>query len=139
MKSWDRDASSQYAPVLNPAKENFQMYAFCPGVNQKACGISDNQDSSDIVLPATEAKQSISTTSMKYVPSMTREEAVAGKEFEYDFCHYVVRTDARLTATKVIIFKVTKKTNMTVYIYGGAVRDLAFESLIVENRQPNVD
>jgi len=75
---------------------------------------------------------------MKYVPSITREEYEAGKTVEYDFCHYIIKPDDNIDISKNdkgIQFKVTKKTNMVVYIYGGSDRYSATTSIIKNNDQ----
>lgn len=66
---------------------------------------------------------------------------------EYDFCHYEITKNTELTQDKVdklrksatggkvsLNFKLTKKTEMNVFIYGGKSRDTATESIVEENK-----
>lgn len=64
------------------------MFAFCPGINQQACGISDDKASTEFKIAAGTTKQTLSTDRMKYVPTISFEEYSAGKVRHYDFCHY---------------------------------------------------
>merc|ERR1711981_427789 len=71
---------------------------------------------------------------------------------EYDFCHYEILKSADLTNFKVdklrkeatggkvsIHFKLTKKTEMNVYIYVGKTREGATKSLVEGNDQPELN
>lgn len=66
---------------------------------------------------------------------------------EYDFCHYEIIRNAELTKDKVdklrksatggkvsINFKLTKKTEMNVFIYEGKSRDTATEAIVENNK-----
>jgi len=53
MPSYDTDANSKYKNVLTGTNRNHQMFAFCPMVSQRACGIS-NADDKEIILGALE-------------------------------------------------------------------------------------
>ena len=44
-------SGTRYSSVLSKDNRNYQMFAFCPSINQKKCGI-ENSDSSDMVLTA---------------------------------------------------------------------------------------
>jgi len=71
---------------------------------------------------------------------------------EYDFCHYEVAKGAEITAnvtkkmkedsnggTPKLFFKLTKKTEMNVYIYGGTSRDNATEKVVDDNAQAELN
>ena len=79
---------------------------------------------------------------MRYTPTLSLDEIKSGKTFSYDFCHYVVKLDEQIDNSnndKAIKFKITKKNNVAVYIYGGSNRFDATKSIIQENNQPSVD
>lgn len=47
---------------------NYQMFAYCPGVDQHKCGISsEGSKNTDFILPAGETEQYIHTKEMKYM------------------------------------------------------------------------
>ena len=96
MKSFDTDPNSKYKSVLTqPDRRNFQMFAYCPTVSHKVCGIADDDQQKEMVLGANTNIQKVSTNAMKYVPTLTRDEAIAGiKQREYDFCHYLIKKAA---------------------------------------------
>lgn len=58
MKSWDRDKDSQFKHVLNPAMENYQMFAFCPNLKPRVCGMTD-ESNIDMVLKATNSEKTL--------------------------------------------------------------------------------
>ena len=61
------------------------MFAYCPGVDQKKCGIiSDGRDHHNFDLHASETEQGVSTTEMHY-----KEGPVSVRE--YDACHYMIK------------------------------------------------
>lgn len=94
MPSIDEDTSSDYKDVLTSTElRNYQMFAYCPYLKQKFCGISD-LDSTDMTLEATSTPQVIKTNSMFFKKSRT-----SALDFrKYDFCHYLIRlkTDEKL-------------------------------------------
>ena len=62
------DANGKYADVMSPGNLNHQMFAYCPGLSQANCGISDDTTSTDTTLLATNrGRKSISTNDMKKV------------------------------------------------------------------------
>lgn len=71
---------------------------------------------------------------------------------EYDFCHYELTKSEEMsnfeidklrkeaTGGKVsIYFKMTKKSNIDVYIYGGKDRFSATEMIVEDNKQPEIN
>ena len=73
MKSLDYDEESKYQDVLSKWNINFQMFAFCPMVNHRICGISDDFDNNDMTLYATEEVQTLETDEMVYRPTLNME------------------------------------------------------------------
>lgn len=71
---------------------------------------------------------------------------------EYDFCHYEVSRSAEVTDKKLkemkdksnggspkLFFKVTKMTEINVYIYGGSSRDNATEKITDKNKAVEIN
>ena len=46
------DANSPLKDILRTGDLNYKMFAYCPGTNQKICGISDDTTSHDMTLYA---------------------------------------------------------------------------------------
>ena len=44
MPSYDTDTQSKYKNVLTNGNRNYQMFAYCPMISQRACGISNADD-----------------------------------------------------------------------------------------------
>ena len=109
------------------------MFAYCPTVSHRVCGVSLDDSIEEMRMNATERKQSVTTTSMKYIPTITQEDI--GVRFrEYDFCHYHVFKNASVdnsNGDKNLTVRFTKKTNMSVYIYEGTARNSARRSGLV--------
>ena len=61
MKSLDTDPDSKYKAVLSADNKNYQMFAYCPTVSHKHCGVSEDPENEDMLLSAILDKQSIST------------------------------------------------------------------------------
>ena len=79
MKADDKEPTL-YKDVLSAGNRNYQMFAFCPTINQNHCGIGDSNQT-DFVLKANSSVQTLQTSSLKYM---------LGDQFtrEYDACHY---------------------------------------------------
>jgi hypothetical protein len=52
MKSLDTDTSSKWKDVLSTDNRNYQMFAYCPTVSHKVCGLSDDDDNEEMRLQA---------------------------------------------------------------------------------------
>ena len=119
------DENSVYAAVATN-NMNYQMFAFNPTTNQRECGIADS-DSNDMTLMTTEEMQTISSTSLKFQEGRP--------EFrQYDACFYLIKTDV----TGYTAFKLEAADQVNVYVYGGADRFTATESIVPMNAMPTV-
>ena len=80
------DSSSKWAEILNPENRNMQMYAFCPGINQQVCGISDDSTNTDMTITAGIDKKTFSSTALAYNEgtSTTR---------KHSFCYYNIKAE----------------------------------------------
>lgn len=77
---------SPYHSVLTSTNRNYQMFAFCPLLSQRTCGISKD-DKPDVTIRATQEEQIIYSKEMRYMrpsPNHTK---------EYDFCHYNIKVN----------------------------------------------
>jgi hypothetical protein len=110
------------------------MFAYCPLINQDTCGISQDGSNGDMVIKATEARQTISTDKMRYrigSPSYRKS----------DSCYYSIQSvdDTELKGIKSVIglrifMKVTKKKNVNAYLYGGRDRSNAVGNVVYGNQ-----
>lgn len=68
------------------------MFAFCPMVNHRICGISEDFDNNDMTLYATEEVKTLQTDDMVYRPSLTLELIEEDPDIQraFDFCHYQI-------------------------------------------------
>lgn len=98
------------------------MFAYCPGITQKRCGISDESTSENMLLTATQESQKISIDTLKY------QNDGSFSDKAYDFCYYEIKstlTEEEASALKgdaesvSIQLKISKAKEMNVYIYGG--------------------
>lgn len=110
------------------------MFAFCPNINQRTCGVS-TQDSHDMRLKANTKKQLVYSKDMRYRDGNDSYR-------ESDACYYEITLSDRLTSMKIknlsadaddgdlyIRLNFTKLTEMNAYIYGGKTRKTAYENL----------
>ena len=132
------DNPTKYKSVLTEGGRNHQMFAYCPNVNQRTCGISI-EDSTDHKLLATSKKQIVYSKDMRY--------RVGNESYrEMDACYYEVIMSDEMTTEKleqmsekanggevVINVNFTAMTEMNVYIYGGKSRDSAYENITSNN------
>ena len=65
--SRDTDFLSKWADVVSPDDINYQMFAYCPGVNEKVCGISDDPKKVGMNIYAGVDKKTLSIANLKYV------------------------------------------------------------------------
>ena len=65
--SFITDKESKWADILSPDNLNYQMFAFCPSINQKICGLSDDPSKTDLSAYATLEKKKISVSNLKYI------------------------------------------------------------------------
>ena len=88
------------------------MFAYCPSLTQKICGLSDNSQAYDMNVYADEETKVVSSDQMRYI------RGVSQNEREYDACYYLIRagSDVEETEGKSIYFKLSKKTEMNVFI-----------------------
>jgi len=134
----------KYTEVLTGNRRNYQMFAFCPSIDQRICGISQFP-LNDHRLNATEFEKSLYSDKMRYIEGNQRER-------EYDSCYYEINKgpevdDEILDTIKSrdingevsLYIKFLKKTEMNVYIYGGKDRFSATENIIEENSQPMIN
>jgi len=114
------------------------MFAYCPNVNQRTCGISI-EDSNDHKLLANSKKQIVYSKDMRY--------RVGNESYrEMDACYYEVIMSDEMTTEKlesmsekanggevVINVNFTAITEMNVFIYGGKSRESAYENITSNN------
>jgi len=121
---------------------NYKMFAYCPGINQKVCGISDDSTNTDMTLYATKDEAKLSSTSLKY-----REGGPTVRA--YDACYYLIKSPADFTEEDAnaikgdkeqarLYFKLVKGSEMNVQIFGGKSRDEATKSIVKNNWQVEV-
>lgn len=139
------DDGGKYKDVMTQGNRNYQLFAFCPGIDQKRCGISDKAGHREFELHASEGQQSVGTSEMRYRDG-------GSESREYDACHYMIYDGsgaharrleeedmgARTVMKPVIHIKVTSMQNMNVYLYGGQTRDAATVSVVPNNEMPTI-
>lgn len=64
MKSYDA-SPTKYKAVQSAGNRNYQMYAFCPLLSQRACGVS-NDAAAEASLNATTSEQVVYSKEMRY-------------------------------------------------------------------------
>ena len=83
-QSYDPDPDSKYKDVRTNMKtigwRNFEMFAFCPLVSHKRCGIDDSNSYDMNLVPTLEPKI-VSSKEMRYKEGRPEER-------EYDACYY---------------------------------------------------
>ena len=135
--SYDPESSSL---LLTDDDRNYQMFAFCPGIDQRKCGISANSSSTDFALHATTRPQVIQAYDLRYNP---------GDQFtrEYDACHYELTFNKTVVNETVleemrsrsplgrisIYFHLLQNTDVNVFIYEGADRMTTSRNLTLGN------
>ena len=83
MNSYEHEPEfSNWQHVLSNDNRNYQMFAYCPMLSQKTCGISSDHVA-DANIQATEEKQVIFRKGMQY-----KRPSADGRA--YDFCHYQI-------------------------------------------------
>ena len=82
--SYVSDTSSSKYSALN-GNRNYQMFAFCPGISHKDCGVSDSE-SKDMHLYAKRNTSVVSSTDIRY-----REGNPSYRQ--HDFCFYEITID----------------------------------------------
>ena len=129
-------ATDKFKNILTNGR-NHQLFAFCPAVNHNKCGIqSGSSTSTNMGLKAGLETQHVNSNEMRYF-KRSRENGAG----EYDACYYELSLDESVLDThipKQIHFKLSQKTEMNVYLYGGKSRFEATESIIPGNNQANV-
>ena len=106
------------------------MFAFCPMISQKNCGIS-NSDSTDMKIIASEEIKTISTNELGYKHGRPDER-------EYDACYYEILPQKEDKSIGIEI-TVEKASNVNVYAYSGKSRVEAKEELVKDNESPKLD
>lgn len=113
------------------------MFAFCPSINHQKCGISSSNDLTDMGLKAGLDIQHVKSNELRY-----EKRSSWNTKGEYDACYYEISFDESILMKydpKTIHMKVTKKSMMNVYIYGGKSRLEATLSIIPGNNQVEID
>lgn len=77
--------TSPYKPILSAGNRNYQMFAYCSTVNQRACGIS-KETSTESALKVKDIEQVVYSKEMRYRLGTVQVR-------EYDFCHYELAKD----------------------------------------------
>lgn len=131
-------ASNQFSSILTNGR-NHQMFAFCPSINHNKCGVDSTSSSTDMGLKAGIESKKVSSSEMRY----KKRGLVNGiaQEGEYDACYYEISLDQSVLEKynpKKIHVKISEKTEMNVYLYGGKSRFEATQSMIPGNNQATV-
>jgi len=115
-----------YDGILTDAKLNYQMYAFATTTTSSMCGNLDATGKKDLNLKPVYKKPK--TINLSGATALQYHQASKPSERHYDSCYYQLNA-AAISGDKGknlrIFFKVTKNTNMNVYIYGGKSRESA--------------
>ena len=106
------------------------MFAYCPNINQKICGVEGGTDSGNMMLYADQAKvkkvESNDLVDLKQGFDIETERGVGSEEAQYDACHYEItmgQVDLDKWIPKEIKIKLTKKSEkLNVYIWEGKSR-----------------
>lgn len=115
------------------------MFAFCPNINQKACGISEDESSRDFKLQAVnETKKFVFSSDMRYIEQPTED---GGINRESDACHYLISayeslqnsTDMQYGGKINIVVQESKAMN--IYLYEGPNRLSALKSVTENNEK----
>ena len=114
------------------------MFAFCPSINQRVCGVSSSTDI-DMRLEAGLEKEIVYSKQMRYITKGTRENPVNMDRRSYDACYYEVfmsnkisqNTKKNLTKNAnggqvKIYLELTTAKNIDVYMYIGKSRESAY-------------
>lgn len=113
------------------------MFAFCPTINHKKCGIQTETGlSTDMGLKAGLGKKHVQSNDMKYKKPTSQDQSR-----EYDACYYEITLDESVLEEyipKKIHFQLSRKQEMNVYVYGGQSRLTANETIIPGNGQAAV-
>ena len=57
----------KFAPVLSPGNRNYQMFAYCPTINQQRCGFPNGTLSKEMQLLAGLDKSIVKASELKYL------------------------------------------------------------------------
>lgn len=87
MKSFDDNPSSNYKDVLSAGSVNYQMFAYCPTLSHKTCGLGNDNSNYDMTVYAGKEKKDVSSNKMRYIRGVTQNER------EYDACYYMVKAE----------------------------------------------
>ena len=119
----------KYQDVLTDGTLNYQMFAFCPNVDRRKCGIpNDDQEGFKLHAELGERSSRIASTEIRY-----REGTQHARQ--YDACHYEITSSPDITEDEIeelrdespaeevyLYFKLIKNREMNVYIYEGIDR-----------------
>lgn len=129
-------ANDKFYNILT-GNRNHQMFAYCPSISHTKCGVvSDDGSDHEMVLEARLDKQVVESTEMRY-----KKRTFDDPTREYDSCHYEVTFDTSVLENynpKKIHIHISRKKEMNVFIYGGASKREATESIIDGNQQVTV-
>jgi len=110
----DIEPDSKYDKIQSMGNLNWQMFAWNPTTNHKSCAISNDETNFNMKLNATNQKQRIYSTSMKYrqgKPDYRR----------YDACYYeITAANSVLKSTgknPKIVVKLYDADKISVYMY----------------------
>ena len=82
---FDNNINSKWVNVTTD-NMNYQFFAFCPGINEKVCGISQNEDKYNFTLPATLEKKTFKTNELKHTHG-------TASTMRADACHYMLKAE----------------------------------------------
>ena len=140
--------ASPYNQVVT-GDRNHQMFAYCPNINQKICGVTDGTVIGGIELRAEPDRVGrVDTSDLVYLKQgfdFVHNVGIGSEEAEYDACYYLINMmydDPILLSnwipTKIQV-KITKKSpKLNVYAWEGPSRTQATRSLVEGNRQVEV-
>ena len=126
--SWEaNDNPTPYRDVLSHDYRNYQMFAFCPMINRRTCGIDDSS-STDMSLSAGREPKTVKSDSLRYKEGRPDVR-------EYDACYYQVSPVESASPNDRIFVEFSKLKEMNVYVYQGQSRFEARESIVPGNEQ----
>jgi len=127
-------ASNKFSNILTNGR-NHQMFAFCPSINHNKCGINSTSSSTNMGLKAGLESKKVNSNEMRY------KKRNANGDGEYDACYYEISLDESVLDKynpKKLHVKISEKSEMNVYLYGGKSRLEATESMISGNNQATI-
>ena len=119
------------------------MFAFCPRVNQKICGVVDGEPVKDMTLLASVEKTGkVKTNTLLYQKQGFDPHlgiGIGSEEASYDACHYMITMDKSILdkwdPTSLNVRIINKSADLNLYIWEGLSRVDAPKSVIPNNEQ----